>query len=284
MKEFFIRKHLKNPIRTFLYCLTYVVTFFIVFAIIVNLSPNVSKSFIEKFNYIYFSFILFVIAFVSSLFSLLYYFYFRKLKYISVILDDNGIIYSSLNKKTVISYDEISEVDCSHFKYSRGWIKIKGKDKVIKLTVTLENIAVFIKEFKERIDEKCLDEKYNSKRMYDFYKTASYSDDSWERIYELLKFVPPATGFGIVISFIFSFLVKEIDIKFVIILLTFIFPELVLLLSEIILVIKHTIDMQNEKYIIRMRDYQYEHRVFDAVFVLLLIIISILLFYFGMKY
>ena len=285
MKEFYFRKHLRKPTKTFFCCLIYLLTFFLVFGITSNLSFNIKKSVIRNFNRLYFSGVLLVIVLIYCFFFLIYYLYLKSIKDKKVVLDDESISYYNGKKAIVIKYDNIKYVDCSHFKYSRGWIKIKDKDnKVIKLTVTLENIAIFIKEFKERLDEKNLYKVYNSKRMYDFYKTASYSDDSWERIYELLRFVPPCTGVGVVISFIFSFLVNELDIKLVIILLVQAFPVLVLLLSEAIFVIKHTIEMKNEEYIIRMRDYQYEHRVFDAVFVILFIMLMIVLFYFAMKY
>lgn len=285
MKEFFFRKHLRSPIKTFLYCSIYEVILFVIFGIIANLSYDLNKGFLNEFNKVYFLIVINIAFITISLFLLIYYFYLRKLKIKKVILDDDYISYDKGNQSIKIKYEDIKLVDCSHFKYSRGWLKIKSKDnKVIKLTVNIENIAVFIKEFKEKLDEKKLSEVYNSKRMYDFYKTASYSDDSWERIYELLKFVPPATAVGVVVAFIFSFLVNEIDIKLIIIVLLLSFPVLILLLTETILVIKHTLEMNNEEYIIRMRDYQYEHRVFDAVFVILLILLLITLFYFAMKY
>lgn len=284
MKEFYVRKHSRRPIYTFFMCLLYIVIFLSTFWLIINISSDSNKSFILNFNKVYIWSAISLVTILTLLFFLIYYIYLRKLKFVKVVLDENSIKYTNMKKDIVIKYDEIKSIDCSHFKYSRGWIKIKGNNEVIKLTVTLENIAVFIKELKEKLDERGLDNLYNSKRIYDFYKTSSYSDDSWERIYELLKFVPPATAFGIVVSFIFSFLINEIEIKFISILITMSFPEMVLLLSEAILSIKHIIEMRNEKYIVRMRDYQYEHRVFDAVFVLLLIILSIILVYCAIKY
>lgn len=284
MKEFYVRKHIRNPIYTFSICLIYVLIFLSIFGLVINLSSDNNKSFIIDFNRVYVIGVISLFVIFSLVFFLIYFIYLKKLKFVKVILEEDSIKYINMKKNIEIKYNDIKSIDCSCFKYGRGWIKIRNDNEVIKLTVVLENIAVFIKEFKEKLDERGLENIYNSKRMYDFYKTASYSDDSWERIYEIIRFVPPAKAFAVVVSFIFSFLISDIDIKFITILVTISFPELVVLFSEAILSIKHTCEVRNEKYIVRMRDYQYEHRVFDAVFVLLLIIVLIILVYCSIKY
>ena len=57
----------------------------------------------------------------------------------------------------------------------------------VKTSEDVDRLIVPQKEFKEIMDKQGMQDKYDAKKMYDFYKSASYSDDSWERIYELMK-------------------------------------------------------------------------------------------------
>lgn len=284
MKEFVYRKYLRKSLRTFSCCLVYMLTFFIIFGVIYTLGADIGKKSVKVFEFYYWTNVVMITLGALIIYLLSYKLYFKKLKYTRVVLTDDEIMYITLNKEKIIRYEEITQIECAHFRFNRSWIKIKDKDNIIKLTVSIENIAILIKELKEKLDNKGLCNVYDSKDIYDFYKTATYSDDSWERIYELLKFIPPVLGVNVVISFIISFFIEDNDIKMIALMMLVMFPMLTLIFSEIILALKHLVEMKNEEYVIRMRDYQNEHRVFDAVFVILLIFISILIIYLIMKY
>lgn len=284
LKEFVYRKYLRKSFRTFSCCLVYLLIFFIIFGVIYTLGADIGKESVKEYEFYYWINVVIIALGALLIYLLSYKIYFKKLKYSRVVLTDDEIMCITLNKEKIIRYEEITQIECAHFKLGIRWIKIKGKDNTIKLTVSIENIAILIKELKEKLDNKGLNNVYDSKDIYDFYKTATYSDDSWERIYELLKFIPPVLGVNVVISFIISFLIEDNNIKIIALMILVMFPILNLIFSEIILALKHLIEMKNEDYVIRMRDYQNEHRVFDAVFVILLIFISILIIYLVIKY
>lgn len=282
MKEFRARKHLRKSFVTFASCFLFIFSLFIIYGLISDLT--LSRSSRERFSEIYWSYTTIFISLIFVIFFMAYIVYFRGVKNIKVILEENNIRYICNNKEKVINYLDIKEVDFSHLKYARGWIRIKGNNTVIKITVAIEDISGFVKDFKEIMDKHGLQDKYDDKKMYDFYKSASYSDDSWERIYELMKFVPPVTGVDVVLGFIFSFFVYNIYIRLIMIGMLFAYPVLILVFSEFILLIKHKIELKNEQYVVRMRDYQYEHRVFDLSAIVLFIILATALIYFAVQY
>ena len=282
MKEFIVRKHLRKSFVTFASCFLFILSLFTIYGLISNLTLNRTSR--EHFSEIYWTYTIIFISLILILFLISYVVYFRHVKNIKVILGENDIRYISNNKEKVINYLDIKEVDFSHIRYTKGWIKIKSDNTVIKVTVSIEDISGFIKEFKEIMDKQGMQDKYDAKKMYDFYKSASYSDDSWERIYELMKFVPPITGVDVVLGFIFSFFVYNINVRLIMIGMSFAYPILILVFSECILHIKHRIELKNEQYVVRMRDYQYEHRVFDLSAIVLFIILATVLIYFAIKY
>lgn len=282
MKEFKARKHLRKSFVTFASCFLFILSLFLIYGLISDLTLNrVSK---DRFSELYWSYATIFISLLFIIFFIAYILYFKGVKNIKVILEENSIRYISNNKEKVINYLDIEEVDFSHLKYARGWIKIKGNNTVIKVTVFIEDVSIFVKDFKEIMDKHGLQDKYNDKNMYDFYKSASYSDDSWERIYELIKFVPPITGINVVLGFIFSFFVSNIYVRLIMIGMLFAYPVFILVCSEIILLIKHKIELKNEQYVVRMRDYQYEHRVFDLSAIVLFIVLATALIYFAVQY
>lgn len=282
MKEYVYRRHLREVKRSILYIMSYFVSLFLIYGVVslITLERKERIQFIEGYWKVIGAVLLVIV--LSAL--ILYVTYFRNLKDIKVFLYEDKIMYKNRFQEKTIYFHNIDEIYSSHHKFSRGSINIKSKNDIIKIKLSLEDVSGFIQNLKSNLDNKNMKNLYNSKKVYDYYKVASYIDDSWERIYELLKFVPPIIGIDVVLSFIISFLVEDYYIKFLIVIILFVFPIVLLAISELILVIKHTIELKNEQYVVRMRDYQYEHRVFDAVLVILMIMVSTILIYLIIKY
>ena len=88
----------------------------------------------------------------------------------------------------MIPYDDIEKIVFPSIKYTGGWVKIVYKGGNIRLTVVLENIGDFLYNLKAILDSKGKNDIYNEKKMFSFFKTASFSDESWARLYDNVKF------------------------------------------------------------------------------------------------
>jgi len=68
-------------------------------------------------------------------------------------------------------------------------MKIIYKGGNIRLTVVLENIGDFIYQLKTILDKRGKSDVYDEKKTFNFFKTASYSDESWDRVYSNIKYL-----------------------------------------------------------------------------------------------
>ena len=282
MKEYICRKHLINPLRVTIGIMLYVIGLFIVFSTISYLSVNAS----EKADvFITYGIILAIsIVILSIVFVILYNTKLKKYKPLSIAIGKDNLIYKSVKGTSIISYEDITGLEFAAMKYSKGWIKIRCKTEIIKLDVSIKDMGIFIRDLKEKLDGRGLSNIYNEKRMYNYYITSSYSDKSWERIYELAHFIPPAVILNVIFAFIFSFLVYETPIKLIVATMLFIFPIMVLITYELILAIKHILEFKEEEFNIVIRNIEYEQKIFRLVLFSYTVIITGLLSYFLLKF
>ena len=281
-REYVCRKHLRKPIMTLGYCFAYIISAFLIFGAISNLTLKRSDR--VKFNENYWIIGILVLLCLAFLGFIIYESVFKKCKNIKILVDDEKITYKSISIEKVIQYRDIKQVDFVNRVFGNRYICIKSDKEEIKVKSNIENIAVFTKDLIEKLSDINKNSCYDEKNMNDFYKSVSYKDDSFERLYELLRFVMPILGVDVVFTFIFSFLVNNQNARVIILLILYLFPIATLVLLESILGIKHKLEMKDEKYVIRMRDYQYEHRVYDAITIILIIGIVTTLIYLSIKY
>lgn len=131
--------------------------------------------------------LLIVLLFIGVELLIIYFAFFRRFKSISVTLTENELIYINSKKKMVIPYDDIKKLDFPSIKYTGGWMKIAYNGGNIRLTVVLENIGDMVRNLKDRLDERDMTYAYDEKKLFSFYKTAVFSDESWDRVYKNYK-------------------------------------------------------------------------------------------------
>lgn len=281
-KEYTCRKHLRKPIMTLGYCFAYITSAFLIFGAISNLTLKHSDR--VEFNENYWIIGVLFLACIALVGVILFESIFKKCKHIRILVDDEKLTYKSIGVEKTIRYRDINQVEFVKRVFGNRYIYIKSDKEEIKIKSNIENIAVFTKDFIEKLSDLNKNSCYDEKSMDDFYKNVSYKDDSFERLYELLRFVMPILGVDVVFSFIFSFMVDNQNMRAVILLILYLFPIITLVILESILGIKHKLEVRDEKYVIRMRDYQYEHRVYDAITIVLVIVILTVLIYLSIKY
>lgn len=278
MKTYIYRKHLIEPIKPALGLLGVVVTLFLVYGTVIYLTINsISKN--EFFMEYALGLLVIIVSFLIIL-GLTYIFYFKKFKNMSILLGHENLIYKKNEKSIAIAYKDIINIEFPKIRLMSGEIKIKSKDSFIRISVDIDNVSELIKEIKGNVEKYNSNVKINDKDFYDFYVNACYSDDSWHRIYDFLRFLPPFLAINIILVFIFSFLVYDQNIKLVISALFMLWPVLSIVVAELILFIKQFYDIKKNIHNVNIRNNDFEIKVYSRVILSLAIIITICLVYF----
>ena len=126
-----------------------------------------------------------VLASVLIIEAWVIWWFFGKLARVKVRLTEDGIDYRGKKCDVAIPFEEISEIQQPSIRYTGGWIKVISTRETIRLTVVLEGISEFVRKLKEALDGRQLSDKYDRAKLFQFYKTATYADQSWSRIYEI---------------------------------------------------------------------------------------------------
>lgn len=187
-KQYVYRKHLREPFKF----LTGIFLFFLgVYAIIAALFVTTSGTIDDKrLGFIIFAAVgAFISAIIIIEFIIMYFTIFRRFKKINVSLMEDRIIYKNIKGETIIPYEEISTIEFPSLRYMGGWMKIKYRNGNIKLTVVMEDIGDLLKNLKNKLDVMGMSSVYDKKDVYNFYKTAEFSDQSWGRLYDYIKYM-----------------------------------------------------------------------------------------------
>ncbi|WP_156625262.1 hypothetical protein [Clostridium tertium] len=176
--------------------------------------------------------VMFIIIFLE--FTLLYFLLLKRFKYINVTLEEEAIIYNNKKKKIVIPYEDITSIRYPSIRYTGGWMEIKYTDGKIRLTVVLENVGDFMYKLKEILDKRGLSNVYNEKKSFNFYKTATFADESWERIYRNIKYLI-SMEYIVLLIIIFLSISGITQNNFIITMVCLSAPTIGYLISEIII-------------------------------------------------
>ena len=109
---------------------------------------------------------------------------FDRLSRVEVSLNEEGIAYHGKKGLVEIPFEEITEIKHPSVRYLGGWLKVRAGAKDIRLTVVLEGIGDFVGELKSSLDRLGFSDRYQRAKLFRFYKTAEYADQSWARVYE----------------------------------------------------------------------------------------------------
>lgn len=257
-KQYVYRKHLRHPQKYLLTILAFFVIVYIAFSSIFILANNDMNRGLGITIFAIVGVVIFGIIALEFLF--LYFVFFRRFKDINVTLTDDGIIYNNINGVTIIPYQDITGLNFPSVRYVGGWLKILHTKGNIKLTVVLENIGDFLKNLKLKLDS--MNFSYDEKKMYNFYKTAEYSDQSWERLYEYIKWLLLYMVLNLALSALFISMGIDAGLAFLLIISSIIMPTLVFLTAEIIIGRKLAKGASREEFSVPERDRKFEAAVY----------------------
>ncbi|PRR81618.1 hypothetical protein [Clostridium vincentii] len=218
-----------------------------------------------------------IIVLLSLEFLFIYLVMYRKFKKINVTLTEEGIVYNNIKGETRIPYENIQALKFPSIKYTGGWVKIIHINGNIRLTVVLENIGDMLTALKESLDKRNMSTVYNEKKMYSFFKTAKYSDNSWERIYENIKFFIVYIVLNLGVIAIFSRYFTTTPIYIFLVIGSILGPFIPYLISEIILGRKLAKGSFKNCFSAPERDKPFENKLYKWLFGIYMIIYCMLL-------
>lgn len=275
-KQYVYRKHLRHPLK---YLITLLLFFIIVYIACAATFILTSKDMDRGLGIIIFSIVgVIVLGIIIVEFTVLYFVFLKRFKKINVSLTDEGIVYNNINGITKIPYEEITALKFPSVKYVGGWIKIVYGKSDIKLTVVLESIGDFLKNLKCKLDE--INFKYDEKKLYNFYKTAEFSDQSWARVYDYIKWLILFIILNAVLTAIFISLGMETGLAFLLIMCSIILPAIVFVIAEAIIGGKLARGASMESFSVPDRNKRFEASVYKwafGIYTALYIIVNIYL-------
>jgi len=192
-----------------------------------------------------------------------WYLYYRMAG-VRVIIDNDTIIYKHRRGETRIDFAKITKIGLPSIPYLGGWITIVAGKEKFRLTVVVSEIGDFVQTLKASLDKIGLANRYNESKLFLFFKTAVFSDQSWDRIYSLFWKLIVATlgigGLGVVIEIISN------NGGFLWLYLSFAFPTLVYIFTEIVFGVRIAKTSIRESFFVPPRDVAYENSVYKLDF------------------
>jgi len=274
-EKFIYRKHLRKPAKFFLFIeFIFIMTYATVILALLSSDDTLKKT---PSGLILLGIGIGLIVLLSLEFLLMYFIMFRRFKNINLTLTEDEIIYNNIKGETRIPYENIQALKFPSIKYTGGWLKIIHTNGNIRLTVVLENIGDMLTTLKETLDKKDMSSVYDEQKLYKFFKTSKYSDQSWERIYEIVKFfmLYMVINLGIIVVF-YSYITKA-HFNFFLVLGSIIGPYIPYLISEIILGIKSSKGSLKDSFLVPERDKPFEIKLYKWLLVIYIIIYLVVL-------
>ena len=227
-----------------------------------------------------------ITTFIFVTFAIVFWFLFKKFTKVSVRFEDDLLIYENAKGIKEIPIQDITKVSFPSLRYMGGWIKIITKDNYkIRLTVVIEKIGDFLEELKNKLDKYKKNDKneiYSPRKFFNFYKTAVFSDNSWERVYGYFVKYLLITILHIILNLglaVFSwkafpnlrYLITNIRLDFMgfIILaigIAVILPLVIFIIVELVLIFKMSKKVDFETFYCPKRDIIEENKIYNFLF------------------
>lgn len=196
--------------------------------------------------------------------TVLWYIFYRMAG-VKVILNEDSVVYKHRSGEKKIDFEKVTKIKLSSIPYAGGWITIiAGKDK-IRLTVVLSEIGDFVLKLKTSLDKLGLTNRYDESKFFLFLKTAVFSDQSWERFYSIFWKLILATIISGLLGFCFTKIrgIHELPLMF----LSFIYPALVYIVTEVPFGIRIAKLSNRESFSVLPRDINFEKSVYKVALI-----------------
>ncbi len=280
MKTYLYRKHLRAP---FSFLMIYVGAIYMGIALMVFgffLSDE------EELDVTLFAVICIILLITLIIITIemviVYFLVLSRFQAISVTLTEESIIYTNAKSRKVIPYGDIEGLRFPSIRYTGGWVKIKYQGGTIRLTVALEEVGDFITKLKEKLDELGRSQVYHEEKLFSFYKTAVFSDESWDRVYRNYKTYILINFLSIIINTLIIRLGSFNGNKKALVYGSIIAPLIGFVSSEIMIGIQVKKRVNRENLTLLPRDLSFEHKIYNILVLICSCAYPIILALFGL--
>lgn len=260
-KQYYYRKHIRYAQKTVPIVLGTLIGLYIIVAAIFLIFTDV----MENVEILIFLLAGAFLSFIFAIEGVFIWLFFRRFTKVNVTLTDDFIIYKNIKGKTRIAIDQILKLEFPSIKYTGGWIKIIYPGGNIRLTVVLERIGDFIKELKTNLDSKGKQNTYDAKAMFSFYKTAEFSDQSWDRIYEIFTKLVLGTILNLLVGILLG-IVISFPLSMLWIVASFALPLFTYTIAEVIIATRIAKRSSEDRFEVAQRDRPFEKKVYRTAF------------------
>ncbi len=264
-ETYLYRKHLREPLKFFLMIELILVLSLTIgyFGTIIALRVPITLTI-----FVVYVFALIGLSLMVALeLVLIYFILYKRFKSISVLLKEEGLIYTNKNDTQIILYTDIEKLEFPSIKYMGGFMKIRYKGKTILITVVLENIGGLLVSLKSKLDENNMSHVYHEKKFNSFLKTAVFADDSWDRIYRNVKVQLLTHALCTVLTLIILTFNNLGALNLIVISASLIAPLMGYLLSELMFLINGRKRICLTPLLITPRNVQYETKLFRILII-----------------
>lgn len=185
---------------------------------------------------------------------------FGRLTSTTISLGEESIVYTVGNRETVVPYEQITAIEIRSVRYVGGLFKIKSPMKTMKLAIAVNDIHRLIQLLKLELDSRGMASVYKPKKLFQFFKTSAFADESWARIYriwwKLILFTIVTAVAGIAIS-ILSDISGGVTVFF-----ATLFPTIVYVITEFIFKLRISKLANLEEFSVPGPDIVYERKVY----------------------
>jgi hypothetical protein len=130
-----------------------------------------------------------------------------RLAGIAISLQPDALVYRHRGGEDRLPYERIGPLHFPSARYVGGWVALRSGEKTVRLTVVVEGIGALLRELKAGLDARGLSASYDRGRLFAFMKTAEFSDQGWERTYEVFWTLVLATVGAAIAGVLFALLI-----------------------------------------------------------------------------
>lgn len=100
---------------------------------------------------------------------------------VRIRVEDGKLWYERRNGTAIVPLDAIERLEFPSIRYSGGWLKVVSSNETLQIMLVLQGIGNLLMELKEAMDRLGLQDRYDRRKFFNFYKTAVFSDQSLDR-------------------------------------------------------------------------------------------------------
>lgn len=187
----------------------------------------------------------------------------RRMEAVRIQLTDEELVYTNRKGSQRVPYAKIIEVKYPSIRYMGGWIRIQTAEQTFRMTVVMKELPKLLDMLKQQLTVHDNIGAMDTQGYFSFYKTVTYSDQSWDRLYEIGPKLFGLTITTTLIGVLFEILFPLHSIFDSLRLFLYIaYPAAIYIVTEILFAIQVAREASTDDMTVPQRNQEYERTVY----------------------